>query len=737
MATTNNIGIVAPVAKVTWDSETTYQQLNIVLHGSESYIAKAGSTGIEPGVTSGWENSWQLLATGVGIEKITSGTPVTSIDITLTPVTVTMTDGSTFTFSSTSKNGEVSESDLNSAVSQLQETIAANKAETDTALNDKANINGLYMGLVAGGAYQLLSDDGTEQLAAFVKRTTAGTESISSGEATIKKIIGKSYVFNQLLDRSQFPASSTVNGITFTNNGDGTITASGTATETATYTVCPTSYQPTHPKKGRTYLLCGTPDAGSGSTFGMYYQGGTGDFGGGYVFARESDQNRGDVVIFVRSGVTANNLVFAPQFVDLSLMFGFGNEPQTKAEYQALFPAVYGYEEGMFLSPLPQAIKTVGFNLLDSNTVLPAAGFTKQTDGSFYAPTPSSVSGKTAWQNDCGYSGQVYVSGKIRTVSASSGVCLRFLYTDGTSSDITVSSPSTSWQSLDSGNLSSANKTVFQIVFVEEGSTATYFMDLCINLSWSGGKNGEYKPYTENNLNLTVQAYFPEGVKSAGAMTDTVDYTLRRATAVVGVKTFDGTESFTLNTNLSGVNRFVYSASDSVTDNSNCFITCNRFAANTISAMNAAFTTNGIGLFNNAFWFYANPNDFPDVESFKTYLAQQYAAGTPVVCYYGLETQTVTEIPDTTNNTYPCDDFGTEQWIEPFTASIPVPVTAQILYLRNLVDTIRTLPQTYISAQGMQTLVSALNTALADVGTFSMAYNESTQTWVFTFSAKE
>lgn len=160
MATTKNIGIVAPVAKGTWDSETTYQQLNIVLHGSESYIAKAGSTGIEPGATSGWENSWQLLATGVGIEKITSGTPVTSIDITLTPVTVTMTDGSTFTFSITSKNGEVSESDLNTAVSQLQETIAANKAETAQGM--QTLVSALNTALADVGTFSMAYNESTQ-----------------------------------------------------------------------------------------------------------------------------------------------------------------------------------------------------------------------------------------------------------------------------------------------------------------------------------------------------------------------------------------------------------------------------------------------------------------------------------------------------------------------------------------------------------------------------------------------
>ena len=37
----------------------------------------------------------------------------------------------------------------------------------------------------------------------------------------------------QLLDKSKYPATQTINGVTFTNNGDGTIMANGTATDRA------------------------------------------------------------------------------------------------------------------------------------------------------------------------------------------------------------------------------------------------------------------------------------------------------------------------------------------------------------------------------------------------------------------------------------------------------------------------------------------------------------------------
>lgn len=63
---TKNLGIVSPVPADEWNASTTYQKLNIVSHNNGSYIAKQGSTGIEPGVTTNWQTSWMLLVSATG-----------------------------------------------------------------------------------------------------------------------------------------------------------------------------------------------------------------------------------------------------------------------------------------------------------------------------------------------------------------------------------------------------------------------------------------------------------------------------------------------------------------------------------------------------------------------------------------------------------------------------------------------------------------------------------------------
>ena len=52
--------------------------------------------------------------------------------------------------------------------------------------------------------------------------------------------------------------------------------------------------------------------------------------------------------------------------VDLTLMFGSGNEPSTVEEFEALFPeAYYPYNAGELISNNAEAVESVGFNLWD------------------------------------------------------------------------------------------------------------------------------------------------------------------------------------------------------------------------------------------------------------------------------------------------------------------------------------------------------------------------------------
>mgnify|MGYP002576785291 CR=1 FL=1 len=112
--------------------------------------------------------------------------------------------------------------------------------------------------------------------------------------------------------------TKTVNGVTFTDNGDGTITVNGTASDTANF-MC-LSLSSLGFKKGIYTLTSGIGNDNSGLSYGAVlgylYSGNTRQTAGtknGNCTVSLSQDAMCDVVLTVRSGVTVNNLVFKPQ----------------------------------------------------------------------------------------------------------------------------------------------------------------------------------------------------------------------------------------------------------------------------------------------------------------------------------------------------------------------------------------------------------------------------------------
>lgn len=103
------------------------------------------------------------------------------------------------------------------------------------------------------------------------------------------------------------------NGITFTDNGDGTITANGTATNDS-YFRLHTEYEL---KKGVSYQLKGCPSGGAFSSYNIYAQSNTDnstsmkDIGEGATFEGKGETNR--IIIRIANGTTVNNMTFKPQ----------------------------------------------------------------------------------------------------------------------------------------------------------------------------------------------------------------------------------------------------------------------------------------------------------------------------------------------------------------------------------------------------------------------------------------
>lgn len=181
---------------------------------------------------------------------------------------------------------------------------------------------------------------------AIKRAIKAGNKSIISFKKVIK--VGE---ITQWCDKNKFSPSQTDRTLTFTNNGDGSVTVSGVVVNTAR-----SIYGISNLKeliKGHKYLLSGCPSSedghflslnvyndNGGSPLNMWY-----DYGsGGVIFTFDQEyyaRHIGGIYIYERQVGKEVNRTYIPQLFDLTEMFGAGHEPATVAEFKAKFPEAY------------------------------------------------------------------------------------------------------------------------------------------------------------------------------------------------------------------------------------------------------------------------------------------------------------------------------------------------------------------------------------------------------------
>lgn len=145
----------------------------------------------------------------------------------------------------------------------------------------------------------------------------------------------------QLIDKTKIPASTTVDGVTFTNNGDGTITVNGTSTaSTSSFKVSTNKFF----KIGHWYAITGCPKGGANSKYTLQIDFFGPDTGDGIIRQMPEKAMNSYVNIYTWEDVVVDNLVFKPQLYDLTEMYGEGKEPKTVEEFRAKFPnEMYDY----------------------------------------------------------------------------------------------------------------------------------------------------------------------------------------------------------------------------------------------------------------------------------------------------------------------------------------------------------------------------------------------------------
>ena len=208
-------------------------------------------------------------------------------------------------------------------------------------------------------------------------------------------IKGRTVKWTQLVTLTNIPATTTINGVTFTNIDNGTIVVNGTATADITYRANDHSGIPLTPNT----IICikGCPTGGSLDTYYMSWVNiGFKDIGNGVYQKSSYDPSITDTAtryfslqIIIKSGTVMNNKVFRPQLFNVSDIYGLGKEPKTITDFNKDYPySIYPYGKQEILTTKVSGIKIrAGYkNLItyfEPTTTISGVTITNNNDGTY------------------------------------------------------------------------------------------------------------------------------------------------------------------------------------------------------------------------------------------------------------------------------------------------------------------------------------------------------------------
>lgn len=320
----------------------------------------------------------------------------------------------------------------------------------------------------------------------FTYRPSAGDKSIKDDNAFIRRVKGNSVVFNQLI-RNAIDQSG--NNGWWSRQGANNVELNGSSIK-LTF-VSGTSVQPQITQKANfvlshKYLVSCEIKSSASKTITCYLRESSDLYGssvksilwmptdgqyqtiytstGGYPYVTIIVM---DQVNDVGDSVTVSDI----QLIDLTAMFGTGNEPTTVEEFRALYPnSYYPYNAGELRNLVCSGIKTVGFN---------------EFNGTYARVLPNE---------------SYYLGGSYTSIGFAKEL-------DGATETISIPS--------------NRIYTPTQLGYIY-----AYGTDICINLHHTGYRDGEYEPYKEVTHALPLSKITNgEPLRKAGSVYDEVNET--------------------------------------------------------------------------------------------------------------------------------------------------------------------------------------------------------------------
>lgn len=585
---------------------------------------------------------------------------------------------------------------VDSSLSTESENPVQNKVVTEE-LNKKANTDGKYPDLMAGD----LVGRGESVPAEFSFRASGG-KSIKDGTAWIKRLKGNSVVWNQ-----KYPTDWSLNALGLSVvSSNNVISISGTATDTY---IRFNRFEKNEVNHIYLFDLSGASENLNGKTFSLANRPSSGNPNiiNGYaplIYHNTEQEQQNDRFIAIRN-IAIGDVINEPNLVirqiDLTQMFGAGNEPTTIEEFYARKPIVadeYAYNEGEVIHMIAEGIKSVGDNAwggtlergkLTNGNDSASAEMLRSID--YVRVLPSQEYYVVAPQNE----GQVYFYPSFYDSDKNYIGELQYV-----------------------NNFTTPSNAAYMRFFLYDTSGSAIPIDyegLMITLVHSGWKqdtDAGYQPYWQDILPLPIiSKYFPDGMKKAGTAHDKIRFNKASGKweAVQGIGSVDmGTLDWTLQSFGFSVPtvqvRAINMAFGDPMNLSNCL--CNRYSpaptydlANLDKVMRMPIKD----AYNEMFTI--KDTSYTDVESFKADMVE-------VILYYELAEPIVTELDEADQNFrdyYQVADFGTEQAI----AEQPsAPISADIIYQFNAVDMIR---EHEIEINELQSIIATMQAQLASL----------------------